>query len=159
MLDKQISRDEHNYWMDKALALAEQAARLGEVPVGAVVCRGDQLVSVGFNRRELRKDGTAHAEFIALREACKALDGWRLHQCRLYVTLEPCVMCAGAIINTRIPTVIYGASDPKAGCFGSLMDVRDYGFNHHPQIISGVRKEEASHLLTSFFKDLRKGSL
>lgn len=144
------------YFMGLALELAQQAALLGEVPVGAVVVRDGQVVGRGFNRRETGKSALAHAELEAIGEACGRLGGWRLHQCDLYVTLEPCPMCSGAIVNARIKRLVFGAFDHKAGCFGSVTDFNALPFNHKPLVIGGVREEECSQLLTSFFQELRK---
>lgn len=143
------------YFMGLALKLAKQAAALGEVPVGAVVVRGGEVVGSGYNRRESGKNALAHAELAAIDEACRNLGGWRLWQCDLYVTLEPCPMCTGAIINSRIVRVVYGASDPKAGCCGSVIDLTALPFNHKPQLVGGVRAEECAALLSDFFKTLR----
>lgn len=142
-------------FMGLALEQAKIAQRLGEVPVGAVIVQNGVLVSVGYNRREIDTSALAHAEIIAIENACSALGRWRLEECDLYVTLEPCPMCAGAIINSRIKRVIFGASDPKAGCYGSLIDFQKIAFNHSPEIISGVLKEQCSELLRSFFRELR----
>lgn len=143
------------YFMRLAIDQAKIAAELGEAPVGAVVCRGEDVVSVGHNRRETGKNALYHAELIAIDEACKKLGGWRLFECGLYVTLEPCPMCAGAVINSRIRRLVFGASDPKAGCFGSLVDFNDIPFNHKPEIVKGVLADECSQLLKDFFADLR----
>ncbi len=142
-------------FMDEALALARQAGEEGEVPVGCVVvCRG-QVVGRGRNRREADRSALAHAEIEAIGEACRTLGGWRLWECALYVTLEPCPMCAGAILNARIPLVIYGASDPKYGACGSVCSLFSMAFNHHPEVVKGVREEEAAVLLQDFFRRLR----
>ena len=143
------------YFMDEALKLAAEAAAEGEVPVGCVIVRGDEIVGRGRNRREKGKTALAHAEIEAIGEACARLGGWRLWECTLYVTLEPCPMCAGAIINARIPRVVYGASDAKFGAVGSVCSLFDMRFNHHPQVESGIREEEAAALMTEFFQNLR----
>ncbi|GAA6513228.1 tRNA adenosine(34) deaminase TadA [Merdimmobilis hominis] len=143
-------------FMRLALQEAEQAMALGEVPVGAVIVRGDEVVSMGHNLRETGKNALAHAEIIAINRACQALGGWRLHQCELYVTLEPCPMCSGAIINSRIQRVVYGAADDKAGCMGSVADFCAYPFNHKPQVVRGVLEEECQALLQQFFQYLRE---
>ena len=143
-------------YMQRALELAREAAAEGEVPVGAVVVKGDEIVGVGRNRRECGKHALAHAELEAIHNACRALGGWRLSGCDLYVTLEPCPMCAGAIINARIDRVFYGAKDPKAGSCGSLVSLFDLPYNHRPETVSGVMEEECSDLLSTFFADLRK---
>lgn len=141
--------------MRQAIALAMQAEALGEVPVGAVVVKDGEVVGRGFNRRETGKNALAHAEIEAINEACRTLGGWRLFGCDLYVTLEPCPMCAGAIINARIDRVFFGASDPKAGSCGSLTDLFALPYNHRPQVVGGVLGDECSQLLTSFFRRLR----
>lgn len=142
--------------MLRALELAREAAAEGEVPVGCVVALGDRVVGCGRNRRERAKNALAHAELEAIDEACRTLGGWRLWQCTLYVTLEPCPMCAGAIVNARIPRVVYGASDPKAGACGSVCDLFCMSFNHHPRARRGVLEEESAGALTAFFQDLRQ---
>ena len=142
-------------YMDEALALAREAAAEGEVPVGCViVCRGE-IVGRGRNRREADKSALAHAELAAIQEACRKLGGWRLWECTLYVTLEPCAMCAGAILNARIPRVVYGASDKKCGAVRSVCALFDMNFNHHPEVECGVREAECGELLTEFFQKLR----
>ena len=143
------------YFMGEALALAREAAAEGEVPVGCVIVRGDEIVGRGRTRREKDQTALAHAEIEAINEACRNLGGWRLWECTLYVTLEPCPMCAGAIINARIPRVVYGASDAKCGATGSVCDLFNMNFNHHPQVEVGVRREECGALLTEFFQNLR----
>ena len=142
--------------MRLALAQAKEAALEGEVPVGAVVVRGEQVISAAHNRRENGRSALAHAELLAIEAACRALGGWRLWECELYVTLEPCPMCAGAAINARLQRVIYGASDPKAGCCGSVLDLFSAPFNHHPAVLSGLLAEESAALLRDFFRERRK---
>ena len=142
-------------FMEEALALAREAAAEGEVPVGCVVTLGDRIVGRGRNRREKDRTALAHAELEAIAGACETLGGWRLWQCTLYVTLEPCPMCAGAIINARIPRVVYGASDAKCGACGSVCSLFSMAFNHRPQVESGVREAESAALLQEFFKNLR----
>lgn len=144
-----------SFFMKEALMLARQAAQEGEVPVGAVVVLGDEIVGRGRNRREKGKNALAHAELEAIDEACKKLGGWRLWQCDMYVTLEPCPMCTGAIINSRIKRLVYGASDYKAGSCGSVVNLFDLPYNHKPETISGFMQEECSEVLTEFFKELR----
>ncbi|MEC2342849.1 tRNA adenosine(34) deaminase TadA [Paenibacillus barengoltzii] len=147
----------HEYWMAEAIQEARKAEAIGEVPIGAVIVRGDEIVGRGHNLRESSLDGTAHAEMIAIREASERLGAWRLLHCRLYVTLEPCPMCAGAIVQCRVPHVIYGAPDPKAGCAGTLMNLlQEPRFNHRTDITSGILQEECASLLTGFFRRLRK---
>ena len=142
-------------FMDAALELARQAAAEGEVPVGCVIVRNGQIVGRGRNRRETGKSALAHAEIEAIAQACETLGGWRLWECTLYVTLEPCPMCAGAIVNARIPSVVFGASDSKCGACGSVCDLFSMDFNHHPQVQRGVRETECGELLTDFFQNLR----
>ncbi len=147
---------DHTYYMQQALALAEEAAKDGEVPVGCViVCKGN-IVGRGRNRRETGKTALGHAEIEAISDACKNLGGWRLWACTMYVTLEPCPMCAGAIINARIPTVFVGAKDEKSGACGSVCDLFAMDFNHHPQVQFGLLEEESQALLTRFFRQLRE---
>lgn len=146
---------DNEYFMDQAIALAKEAAQEGEVPVGAVVVLGDKIVGTGRNRREKSKNALAHAEIEAINEACRTLGGWRLWQCDMYVTLEPCPMCTGAIINSRIKRLIYGASDCKAGSCGSVVNLFELPYNHKPEIVSGVKKDECAELLSEFFKALR----
>ena len=142
-------------FMDRALELAREAAAEGEVPVGCVIVRKGQIVAEGRNRRETEKTALGHAEIEAIANACKTLGGWRLWDCTLYVTLEPCPMCAGAIINARIPRVVFGATDAKCGACGSVCDLFSMDFNHHPQVEKGVGEEESKALLTEFFQNLR----
>ncbi len=142
--------------MQKALELAKISAAEGEVPVGAIIVKGNEIVGTGRNRREYGKNALYHAEIEAIDNACKTLGGWRLWECDMYVTLEPCPMCAGAIINSRIKTVYYGASDLKAGSFGSVVDFNSLPYNHKPEIVSGVMQDEARKMLSDFFKGLRE---
>lgn len=142
--------------MQKALELAKISAAEGEVPVGAIIVKGDEIVGTGRNRREYGKNALYHAEIESIDNACKTLGGWRLWECDMYVTLEPCPMCAGAIINSRIKTVYYGASDLKAGSFGSVVDFNSLPYNHKPEIVSGVMQDEARKMLSDFFKGLRE---
>ena len=142
-------------FMQAALELAREAAAEGEVPVGCVITRGNEIVGRGRNRREKGKNALAHAEIEAINDACKNLGGWRLWECTLYVTLEPCPMCAGAIINARIPRVVYGAGDKKCGAVRSVCTMFDMAFNHHPAVESGILEEEAAQLLSDFFQNLR----
>lgn len=144
-----------NEFMLKAIELAKLSEAEGEVPVGAVVVRKGEIVGTGRNRRELSKNALYHAEIEAIDNACKKLHGWRLWECELYVTLEPCPMCAGAIINSRIKAVYFGAYDKKAGSFGSIADFNLMKYNHKPEIYSGIMEDECSKLLTDFFKKLR----
>ena len=142
-------------YMRQALELARQAMEEGEVPVGCVIVRDGAVVGRGRNRRETEHTALGHAELDAIRQACGALGGWRLSRCALYVTLEPCPMCAGAIINARIPALYYGAKDEKAGCCGSVLNLFEERFNHHPRIYGGVLEAECSALLQSFFPNQR----
>lgn len=142
-------------FMRQALELARQAAREGEVPVGCVITRGQEIVGRGYNRRETGKSALAHAEIEAIAQACKTLGGWRLWECTLYVTLEPCPMCAGAIVQARIPRVVFGARDSKFGACGSVCDLFSMEFNHHPKMCGGVLEEEAAQLMQDFFRELR----
>jgi tRNA(adenine34) deaminase len=138
--------------MGLALEQARRAEAHGDVPIGAAIVRGGQALAVAGNERELRNDPTAHAEILAIREAAAALGGWRLPETTLYITLEPCAMCAGAIVLARIPTVVFGASDPKAGAAGSVLDVlAEPALNHRPEVIAGVREPECAALLREFF--------
>lgn len=143
-------------YMKAALELATLSASEGEVPVGAVVVCEGEIVGTGRNRREKGKNALYHAELEAIDNACKALGGWRLHKCDLYVTLEPCPMCTGAIINARIKNLIYGASDPKAGSAGSVVNLFDLPYNHKPEVTGGVMEEACSAILTDFFRSLRE---
>ncbi|MGN7457352.1 tRNA adenosine(34) deaminase TadA [Paenibacillus pasadenensis] len=150
-------REEDERWMREAIAEARKAEAIGEVPIGAVVVRGGEIIGRGFNRRETGLDPTAHAEMLAIREASEALGAWRLLECTLYVTLEPCPMCAGAIVQGRVPRVVYGTPDPKAGCAGTLMNLlQEPRFNHEAALVSGVLQEECASLLTDFFRRLRQ---
>ena len=142
-------------FMKEALALAREAFDAGEVPVGCVIVRRGEIVGRGRNRREGDGNALAHAEIEAIADACRTLGGWRLWECTLYVTLEPCPMCAGAIVNARIPRVVYGASDVKCGAVRSVCSLFDMSFNHHPTVEAGVLEEECAGLLTDFFRKLR----
>ena len=146
---------EDQIFMEQALALAREAAAEGEVPVGCVIVRDGQVVGRGRNRRETGKNALAHAEIEAINDACATLGGWRLWDCTLYVTLEPCPMCAGAIVNARIPRVVYGAKDSKAGSCGSVCDLFSMAYNHHPAVEAGICEDACSALLTEFFQKLR----
>ncbi len=143
-------------YMREALAIAREAAALGEVPVGAVAVWDGKIVGRGMNRRETGKNALCHAEIAAIDEACRTLGGWRLWKCDLYVTLEPCPMCAGAIINARVRRVVYGAKDLKNGACGSVTNLFELPFNHRPELVSGVLEEECGAVLTEFFKELRE---
>lgn len=147
--------------MSRALELAAKAAALGEVPVGAVVCRSGtgEIIAEAFNRREMDRDAAAHAEFLAIRAATRAVGDWRLNDYTLAVTLEPCPMCAGLIVNSRVGRVVYGAADPKAGAVESLFRLLDDArLNHRPEVRGGVLGEESGELLRAFFRGLRGGA-
>jgi tRNA-adenosine deaminase (EC 3.5.4.-) len=144
------------YFMTLAIKEAKKAAQLGEVPIGAIITKDDEVIARAHNERETLHQPTAHAEHIAIERAAKVLGSWSLEGCTLYVTLEPCVMCAGTIVMSRIPRVVYGADDPKGGCSGSLMNLlQQSNFNHRAIVDKGVLKEAFSTLLTTFFKNLR----
>ena len=143
------------YYMSEAIKEARLAAEIDEVPVGAVVVRDGEIIARAHNLRETEKNALCHAETMAVDAACKALGGWRLPRCTLYVTLEPCPMCAGAIVNSRIERVVFGAYDKRAGAFGSVLDLNAYPLNHKPEIVGGVMEEECVELLQTFFKKKR----
>jgi tRNA(adenine34) deaminase len=146
----------HMQAMDLALEQARRAEVHGDVPIGAAILRDGKPLALAGNERELRRDPTAHAEILAIRAAAEALGGWRLPETTLYVTLEPCAMCAGAIVLARIPTVVIGAPDPKAGAAGSVLDVlAEPALNHRPEVITGVREAECAALLREFFQSRR----
>jgi tRNA(adenine34) deaminase len=150
-----MNKDE--YFMELAIQEAKRAEKIGEVPIGAVIVVDNQIVAKAHNLRETAQRSIAHAEILAIDEACRKLGTWRLEKSTLYVTLEPCPMCAGAIVLSRIERVVYGASDLKAGCAGTLMNLlTDERFNHQAEVVSGVKQEECALLLTNFFKKLRE---
>ena len=142
--------------MLEALSLAKEAQKEGEVPVGAVIVKDGKIIAKGRNRREKNRNALCHAELEAIDNACKALGGWRLSDCDLYVTLEPCPMCAGAIINARIRRLYFGAYDSKAGSFGSVADFNRIEYNHKPEIYEGIMETECRKILTDFFDSIRK---
>ena len=146
---------DHEKYMRMALELAQEAAEDGDVPVGCVIVKDGEVIGRGRNRREERGDATAHAELEAIREACAKVNSWRLSGCTLYVTLEPCPMCAGGIVNSRIDCVRYGAKEEKSGCCGSVLNLFEERFNHHPRIYQGPLVEECEAMLTGFFQNLR----
>lgn len=148
--------NQHHVWMTEALTLAQQAFDLGEAPIGCLIVCDDRIISRAYNRRETGKSALAHAELLAIQSACEALGGWRLPGCTLVVTLEPCPMCAGAIVNARIPRVVFGAYDPKAGAYGGLFDLCVQGLNHTPEITGGVLSESCGALMKRFFANLRR---
>ena len=143
-------------FMNEAILLAKEAAADDEAPIGAIIVRDGVIVGRGRNRREKDKNALGHAEIEAINDACKTLGGWRLIGCTMYVTLEPCPMCTGAIINARIGRVVQGALNPKAGSCGSIVNLFDLPYNHHPKLTSGVLEAECSEVLKNFFKSLRK---
>ncbi|ARJ51107.1 tRNA adenosine(34) deaminase TadA [Staphylococcus lutrae] len=146
----------HQYYMSIALEEARQAAQKGEVPIGAIVVKDGEIIARAHNLREIDQQPTAHAEHIAIEQAAKVLGTWRLEGCTLYVTLEPCVMCAGAIVMSRVDQVVYGAADPKGGCVGSLMNlVQDHRMNHRATVVTGVLAYSCGEILRQFFKSLR----
>ena len=147
--------DQDVRYMRLALELAQQSASEGEVPVGAVVVRDGEIIGTGRNRRERLGNALAHAELEAIDEACRHLGGWQLVNCTLYVTLEPCPMCAGAMINARIGRVVQGTLNPKAGSCGSVVDLFKLRYNHRPEVITGVLEDECSGILKEFFRQLR----
>ena len=142
-------------FMEAALALAKQAGEKGEIPVGAVIVKDGEIISEAYNLRHTGKVATAHAELLAIEDACRKLGTWRLSGCTLYVTLEPCPMCAGAIINSRIDRVVYGVKDAKAGCLGSVLNFNSYPFNHAFEIVGGVCEAECAAILSEFFSRAR----
>lgn len=144
------------YFMKQAIAKAKIAAKHGEVPIGAVIVKDDEIISTGRNMREAKHNALHHAEIIAIDRACKKLKAWRLIDCTLYVTMEPCPMCAGAIVNSRIKRVVFGCYDQKAGAFGSVFSLKDYPLNHKYEISGGVMEKECASLLSIFFQNLRK---
>ena len=147
--------DEDVAFMKEAMALAMMAEEIDEVPVGALIVRDGKIIAKAYNTRESSKCATHHAEILAIEEACRTLGGWRLPGCTLYVTMEPCCMCAGAIINARIPRVVYGAPDLRFGAFGSLINLAEIPLNHKPEIVGGVLGEENVQILRSYFKKKR----
>jgi tRNA(adenine34) deaminase len=149
-----LNKDE--IFMKMAIEEALKAEELGEVPIGAIIVYKDEVIARGYNIRETKQTALGHAEIIAIEEACKVIDSWRLEETTLYVTLEPCPMCAGAIIQSRIPRVVFGARDPKAGCGGSIYNLlQEEQFNHRCDVSIGILEEECSSLLTNFFRALR----
>lgn len=157
---KELKKEElylHEYWMQKALEEARKAEDIGEVPIGAILVKDQEIIGSAYNLREKNRQATAHAEVLAIQDANRKLGAWRLEGATLYVTLEPCPMCTGAIINARIDRLVYGASDPKAGCVGSLYNLlEDNRFNHQVEVISGVLAEETGQILSNFFQRLRQ---
>ena len=142
-------------FMYEALKLARQAAENGEVPVGAVIVKDGKIIAKGKNEREAKQNALSHAEIEAINNACKKIGSWRLDECEMYVTLEPCPMCAGAIINARIKTLVFGAYDPKAGSIDSVINLCDYPYNHKPEIYGGICEDECLEVLKDFFRKIR----
>jgi tRNA(adenine34) deaminase len=154
--DREQARDDDAYYMRLALREAQRALAHEDVPIGAVLVHGGEVIAAAHNERELRADPTAHAEILALREASRELGSWRVLDCTLYVTLEPCAMCAGAIVLARVPRVVFGATDPKAGACGSVLDVLgEPRLNHRPEVLAGVLAPESGQLLSAFFASRR----
>ncbi len=144
-------------FMKLAIEEAKKAEKINEVPIGAIIVKDNNIIASAYNRREIDQKATAHAELLAIDAACKVLNSWRLTGCTLYVTLEPCPMCAGAIVQSRVDRVVYGASDPKGGCVGTIYDLlNEKRFNHQCEVEKGVLAKECGELLTSFFRQLRK---
>lgn len=152
--------EKNTIYMKKAIAQAKKAYIIKEVPVGAVIVKDGKIIARGYNKRECTNDATSHAEMTAIRKACRKLNSWRLVGCDLYVTLEPCPMCSGAIINSRIENVYFGSYDYKSGSFGSVIDLTKVPeYNHHPNLFGGILQDECSQMLSDFFKKLRKGEI
>lgn len=151
--------DKDFYFLEAAIAEGQKAAALGEVPIGAVVVKDGQIIGRGHNLREINHDPTAHAEILALQDAGKTLKSWRLDNCTLYVTMEPCAMCCGALINSRVELVVYGANEPKFGSAGSQLNLLQFpGFNHNVRIHGPIDQERCSQMMTDFFKQLRRNN-
>lgn len=151
-------RKMYETYMAKAIKLAQKAYMQGDVPIGCVIVKDDKVIARGYNKRNLKKTTLAHAELLAIEQASKKLGDWRLEDCTMYVTLEPCQMCAGAIVQARIPKVVIGCMNKKAGCAGSILNMFDMpAFNHQVETVYGIRQEECSSLMKNFFADLRKG--
>ena len=151
-----MNQNDDKFFMEKAIKEAEKAEAKGETPVGAVIVRDGQIIARGHNLRETKKNALLHAETAAIGKACKNLGGWRLIGCTLYVTLEPCAMCAGAIINARIERVVFGAKDKRFGAMGSVCDLTKMPFNHTPEVVSSLMEEECAAILRRFFRNLRE---
>lgn len=151
---------QHEKFMDAAIKLARKAYDNGDVPIGCVIVKDGKIIARGYNKRNLKKTTLAHAELLAIEQASKKLADWRLEDCTMYVTLEPCQMCAGAIVQARIPNVVIGCMNPKAGCAGSILNLLDIKqFNHQVEVIKGIREEVCSQMMKSFFMDLRQGKI
>ena len=155
--EQEEKRPTHEKYMKDAIRQAKKAAALGEVPIGCVIVHDGQVIGRGYNRRNTDKSTLAHAEITAIKRASKKLGDWRLEECTLYVTLEPCQMCSGAIVQARIPRVVVGCMNPKAGCAGSILNLLQVeAFNHQAELTTGILEEECSQMMKSFFKELRK---
>ena len=148
--------EKHEFYIREAMKLAKEAEAIDEVPVGALIVRDGEIIAKAYNTRESTKCATHHAELLAIEEACRVMGGWRLPGVTLYVTMEPCAMCAGAIINARIPRVVYGTRDIRFGAFGSALDLALVPLNHTPQVTGGILEEECREMLTAYFKKKRK---
>lgn len=152
-----MEKNQDEFFMHKAITEAKKAGEAGEVPIGAIIVLNNEIIASAYNLRETEQNSLAHAEVLAINEACKRLGTWRLEEAELYVTLEPCPMCAGAIMLSRIKRVVYGATDPKGGCAGTFMNLlQDERFNHQSEVVTGVLQEECGALLTQFFRELRE---
>ena len=147
---------DQEYFMRKALENAKKSYDLKEVPVGAVIVLNGEIISEGFNTRETGKNALHHAEILAIHRACEKLGGWRLHECDMFVTMEPCPMCAGAIVNARIKRLYFGTKDLKAGCFGTICNFNSMNFNHKPALFEGLLQQECAQIISDFFRELRK---
>ena len=148
---------DYEYYMKEAILQAHKALQINEVPIGAVIVHNNEIIARGYNMRNTLKNALGHAEIIAINEASKYIGDWRLEECEMYITLEPCPMCAGAIVQARIPKVIFGAKNAKAGCAGSVINLlQQEKLNHRVEIVEGVLAEESSKMLTDFFKEFRK---
>ncbi len=157
MMTDSLEESKDEQWMQHAIQEARKAERMGEVPIGAVIIYNEEIIGRGYNQRETEQSALLHAEMVAIQEACQWMKSWRLEHCTLYVTLEPCPMCAGAIVQSRIPRVVYGAADKKAGCAGTLMNLlEEERFNHQAEVKKGVLESECASLLQTFFKQLRE---
>ncbi len=152
-----MEENQDEFYMRKAIDEAKKAGEAGEVPIGAIIVLNNEIIASGYNLRETEQNSLAHAEVLAINEACKKLGTWRLEEAELFVTLEPCPMCAGAIMLSRVKRVVYGAADPKGGCAGTFMNIlQDERFNHQSEVVTGVLQEECGALLTQFFRKLRE---
>ncbi len=159
-VDKNILENDmeknHEYFMKEAIKQAKKAGAIGDVPIGCVIVKDGKIIARGYNKRNLKKNTLCHAEINAIKKACDKIGDWRLEECTLYVTLEPCPMCAGAIVQARVPKVVMGCRNPKAGCAGSIVNILNMeGFNHKVEVLEGIMGEECSIMLKNFFKELR----